>query len=105
MISDISSSAGSWKVLYDTVSLEKAENRRSRRLGNLDDLRAIMDDDAENHMPSCELESVSQLLRKYLYTLLSFYIRENTGKFLPPQFIAFFANVCSIFMYSLKWPS
>lgn len=52
MISDISSSAGSWKVLYDTVSLEKAENRRSRRLGNLDDLRAIMDDDAENHMPS-----------------------------------------------------
>ena len=89
MISDISSSAGSWKVLYDTVSLEKAENRRSCRLGNLDDLGVIMDDDAENHMPSCEIESVSQQLRKYLYTLLSFYIRENIGKFLPPQFIAF----------------
>lgn len=94
MISDISSSAGSWKVLYDTVSLEKAENGGSRRLGNLDDLRAIMDDDAENHMPSCELESVSQLLRKYLYnTLLSFYIRENTGKFLSPQFIVFFLQI------------
>lgn len=86
------------KYRDDTVSLEKEENRRSCRLGNLDDLRTIMDDDSENHVPSCELESVSQLLRKYLYTLLSFYIRDNTGRFLPPQFIAFFANFCPVFM-------